>query len=216
MKRFLSLLMAGSLALLPSEGCESEITVTPAVQTPGTIHLEGDSVTFQTYYGTGVEAPFTSGEFVPGSTADKSWSGEAALTRIPKMVAQGKVETLVWALGLNEIFLDPNHEWGTKDQWIWYGLLFDEVPDESCIVMVKPWVLPIGNDVRPLHSMNAIRLWMDDFQAARENTVVVDWRPILEANPQFSPVDGVHLAAGSGAAEARDAMYREGIARCGS
>jgi hypothetical protein len=202
--------------MLSCVACEPTSPTIPTQQIPGTIHVEGDSVTFQTYYGTGVPAFFTTGEFVPGASADYSPNGYAANERVPAMVAQGKVETLVWALGLNEIFRDPNHEWATKDQGVWYDLLFHEVPEETCIVMVKPWVLPIGNDVRPLHSMNAIRLWMDDFNAARDNVVVVDWRPILEANPQYSPKDGVHLEPGSGAAEARDAMYREGIARCGS
>lgn len=194
--------------------CQPPIPPVIPPQTEGTIHLEGDSVTFNVYYDGGVAPFFTTGEFVPGSSIDASWSGEAANTRVPRMVSEGKVDTLVWALGLNEIYLDPNHQWSSKYQWEWYDLLVDKVPSESCIVMVKPWVLPIGNTTRPLSSMNALRKWIDDFAAAHPNVVTVDWKPILEANPGFSSVDGVHIEKGTGGAEARDVMYREGVSRC--
>lgn len=193
-----------------------EIKVVPPPQKEGTVHLEGDSVTFNTYYDGGVPDFHTSGDFTPGSTADLSWSGEAADTRLPRAVAEGKVETLVWALGLNEIFVDPNKQWSGHYQWLWFDLLKYQTPASTCIVMVKPWVLPKDYPNRPLQALNAERGWIDAFAKTRPNTVVVDWKPILEANPHFSATDGVHIDRGTGGAEARDAMYREGLARCGS
>lgn len=186
------------------------VSCTPEQQ-EGTIHLEGDSVTFNTYYGTGVIGMHTSAEFAPGSTADYSPWGEAAKERLPRYVAEGKVETLIWALGLNDISKDRSG-WTIEDEDTWSNLLVGVVPATSCIVLVKPWVLDFEG--RPVEEMEELRLWIDNLSAAHPNMVTVDWRPILEANPGFTQ-DGVHIQAGSGGPEARDAMYREGVSRCG-
>lgn len=211
MKRLLILILV-SLGFLSCVACEPEITVTPPVQTPGTIHLEGDSVSTLTYYNNGVEPFFTTGEFVPGSSAAFNPAGEPAMDRVPRLVTQGKVDTLVWALGPNDIRLAKG-VWAVKDQWIWYDVLHNKVPAESCIVIAKPWVLPAGWATFPEKALNDLSAWIDAFAEDHQNVVVVDWRPIIEAHPEYMHADGVHIANHE-AAVARDAMYRDGVSRC--
>ena len=181
-------------------------------QIPSTVHLEGDSVTFQTYYTQPVPAFHTSGEFVPGSSAAYNPAGVAAKDRVPEMVTQGKVDTLIWALGPNDIRM-AGGQWSSTDQWIWYDVLANKVPEESCIVIVKPWVLEGGWDVFPEQALNDLSAWIDVFAASHPNVVVEDWKPIIEAHPEYMAADGVHIATYE-AAVARDALYREGVARC--
>lgn len=182
-------------------------------QIEGTIHFEGDSVTWNTYWDTGVSYIGTSGQWLPGDRVDVSpWSGHPTLERLPKDLAAGQVDELLWALGLNEI--GSQHAWTVQHQLMWYDMLINYVPPATCVVIVKPWVLPMDYPNRPLSAINALRAWIDNFAANRPNTVVVDWKPVLETHPEFSPEDGVHLEPGMGGAEARDAMYREGLARC--
>lgn len=182
-------------------------------QKEGTVHLEGDSVTFNTYYGTGIDQSwFTSASFFPGSDIVGSFDPEGpAMTRIPKLLDEGKVDSLIWALGLNELY----HEgWSERYQLLWTDLLQNKVPDNSCIVMVKPWVLPQGQDVRPLTELVALRAWMDYFAQENPNVVLVDWKPILEMYPEYSPIDGVHIDANTEGPASRDYLYRNGLTMC--
>lgn len=134
------------------------------------------------------------------------------MKRVPRMVAQGKVKTLVWALGPNDIRIAKG-TWSIQDQWIWYDVLANKVPASSCIVIAKPWVLPSGWATFPEKALNALSTWIDAFAANHPNVVVVDWRPIFESHPEYAAPDGVHIATHE-AAVARDAMYREGMSRC--
>lgn len=179
------------------------------------VHAEGNSVMFQTYYNSGLANPFDTSSFEIGASARYAPSGYPAVERIPTMVAQGNVGILVWDLGLNEIFRAPDHVWHPADQDVWLDILMNQIPPETCVVMVQQWVLPAGNNVRPLQSMNELRGWVEALQEIRPNTIVVDWKPILEAHPEYAPLDGAHKAPQSGAAEARDQMYRTGIENCG-
>lgn len=182
-------------------------------QREGTVHIEGDSVTWNTYWDTGVDYTFTSGQWLPGSRIDLSpWNGHPALERLPDDLAAGNVDKLVWALGLNEI--SSQKAWSIQHQLMWHDMLGNHVPEETCIVIVKPWVLPADHAYRPLEAINSLRTWIDNFASIHPNVRLVDWKPILEANPNFAATDGVHLDPGTGAAEARDAMYREGLSRC--
>ncbi len=214
MRKLMFLLIPG--ILVACVACQVPSPLVLPTQTPGTVHLEGDSVTFNTYYGTNVSHSWlTTESFCPGATIDNSGyctDLPTALTRVPQLVQQGKVDKLVWALGLNEI---AREGWSIRYQLLWTDMLTNQVPDESCVVIVKPWILPIANKDRPLEAMNAIRKWIDDMAALNPNFVVVDWKPDLESHPEYASGDGVHLIAGSGAAEARDAMYREGLSLCG-
>lgn len=203
--RKIFLVVAVFSAILICASCSPE-------QTQGTIHIEGDSLTFDTYWGTGLTAPFTSGEFAAGSSADFNPWGTPASVRLPQAVQAGEVDTLVWALGLNDISR-AGGTWSPESQLIWYDLLVNITPAESCIVMIKPWVLNF--DGRPVEQMNALRDWIDWLAANRPNTVVEDWKPLFEANPQWAMADGVHILPDQGGPEARDAMYRQGVDRCG-
>lgn len=194
--------------------CEPTPPIVHPVQTEGTVHIEGDSVTWNTYWDTGLQPDYaTTWNFTPGSAIDKApWHpNDVTMTRVPKLVSEGKVDTLLWALGLNEIGLEG---WSPRYQVLWADMLWNKVPDETCIVIVKPWTLPQDHWNRKPADINALRAWIDNFAADRPNTVVVDWKPRLESSPHFSAADGVHIDAGSGGAESRDAMYREGVARC--
>jgi hypothetical protein len=195
-------------------GCEEKPAPVYPAQREGTVHFEGDSVTWNTYYDNAVPYPGTSGEWLPGNRVDLSpWGGpgKATVDRLPQDLAAGNVGTLVWALGLNEI--GSQKAWTDTHAWMWFDLLVNHVPDETCVVMVKPWITPLDTS-RPMTAMNKLRTWIDQLAQIRPNVVVVDWKPILEANPHYSGEDGVHIVLGSGGAEARDAMYRDGIARC--
>lgn len=180
-------------------------------QAKDSIHLEGDSVTFNTYWDTGVVGIHTSGEFAPGSSADYSPWGEAAADRVPKKVAEGKVDTLIWALGLNDISKDRSG-WTSEDEDTWSNLLVGQIPETSCVVLVLPWVLDFYG--RPIEEMEEMRQWTRDLAAAHPNMVVVDWKPVLEEHPEYSATDGVHIDRGTGGAEARDALYRQGVSQC--
>jgi hypothetical protein len=135
------------------------------------------------------------------------------MKRVPRMVAQGKVDKLVWALGPNDIRIAKGR-WSTQDQWIWYDVLANKVPSSSCIVIAKPWVMQSGWATFPKAALDALSAWIDNFAANHPNVVVVDWKPIFEAHPEYAAPDGVHIS-GQAAAVARDAMYREGISHCG-
>jgi hypothetical protein len=190
--------------------------VAPA-QVEGTVHLEGDSVTWNSWYNGGVPHEYVSSAFYcPGSAIDNPGfctEDIPAMTRVPQLLDQGKVDTLIWALGLNELHFEG---WSTRYQLLWTDLLGQKMPATSCIVMVKPHILNVGSSyvTRTPEEMAAIRTWIDEFAATHPNVVTVDWMPILEAHPEYSSSDGVHLVEGTGAAEARDAMYREGLSRC--
>lgn len=213
MRSFLASIFLACLVLLSCVACQPPVpSTTPIQQTPGTIHLEGDSVTFLTYYNQDVPGFWTSAEFVPGSSAAFNPAGEPAMKRVPRLVAEGKVEKLVWALGPNDIRIAKG-TWSTTDQWIWYDVLANKVPADSCIVVAKPWVLSPGWAVFPEKALNALDAWIDAFAANHPNVVVVDWKPIFEAYPEYAAPDGVHIATHE-AAVARDAMYREGLSRC--
>ena len=196
-------------------GCQPPINTPapPPAQQAGTIHIEGDSVTFLTYYNSGVPGFWTSGEFVPGSSAAVNPANKPAMKRVPRMVAAGKISQLVWALGPNDIRIAKG-TWSTQDQWIWYNVLANKVPAETCIVIAKPWVMPSGWATFPEKALNSLSSWIDAFAADHPNVVVVDWKPIFEAHPEYAAPDGVHIS-GIPAAIARDAMYREGLSRCG-
>lgn len=205
-RRIIAILIAGL-----SVACQPTTQPTFPMQAQGTIHIEGDSVTLTTYFATGVSDDwFTSTNYAPGSTATASWTGIAARENIPKKVSEGKADTIVWALGLNDML---NNGWTREDELIWTDILVNKVPPTSCVVIVKPWALPADTTRSPA-ALETVRTFIENFSADHENFVLVDWKPILEAHPEYSS-DGVHIDAGTGGAEARDAMYREGIRSCG-
>ena len=211
--RKLMIIVAGALFTFGCVACEPA-PVLP-VQTEGTVHLEGDSVTWNTYWDTGIELDYaTSWSFTPGSAIDAApWHpNDTTMTRVPKLVSEGKVDTLFWALGLSEIGLGG---WSDRYKVLWADMLYNKIPDESCIVIVKPWTFPQDHYNRDPADINALRSWIDNFATTRPNTVVVDWKLKSEGYPEYMAGDGVHLDPGSGAAEARDAMYREGLVGCG-
>lgn len=210
MRKFVFALI--SIILVACAACEAPIPPPPPAQTEGTIHLEGDSVTFLTYYNEPIANFWTSAEFVPGSSAAYNPAGEPAKDRVPRLVGQGKVDKLVWALGPNDIRIAKG-VWSVTDQWIWYDVLANDVPSSSCIVIVKPWVLSSGWDVFPEKALNDLSAWVDSFASTHPNVVVVDWKPIIEAHPEYMAPDGVHIATYD-AAVARDALYREGLNNC--
>ena len=210
---FIPALILGNAACQPSIPAPQPVVIYPT-QTEGTVHLQGDSVSFQTYYQTGIQSEWaTSREVVPGQKIDVwGWGDfDPPMVSVPKRIERGEVDTLVWALGLNEIA--SSEGWSLRYQLLWTNLLQNQLPVQSCLVMVKPWVLPQGYTERPLSRVNAIRSWIDDFAVTHKNVVVVDWKFVLDLHPEYSAKDGVHLDTPE-AALARDGMYREGLNRC--
>ena len=180
-------------------------------QDPQTTHLLGDSATFTTYYGTSVTHDYaTSASITPGSTAYADWDGYPATEEIPDLVAAGKMRRLVWALGLNEVFLEG---WDTRDELIWTDLLGQQTPSSTCIVLVLPWASDYDTS-RPPAELDKVRAWMTTFAETHDNAVLVDWKPVILAHPEYHDESGVHLANGTGGPEARDNLYREGLAQC--
>lgn len=210
---FIPALILANVGCQPGIPAPQPVVIYP-IQTPGTVHLQGDSVSFQTYYQTGVQSDWaTSREVVPGQKIDVwGWGDfDPPMVSIPKLLEKKQVGTLVFALGLNEIA--SSEGWSTRYQLLWTNLLQNQVPVSSCIVLVKPWVLPQGYTERPLSRVNAIRSWIDEFAATHPNVVVVDWKFVLELHPEYSAKDGVHLDTPESYL-ARDGMYREGVSRC--
>lgn len=176
------------------------------------IHLEGNSITFNTYYSSVDHSWLAeSSSFCGGTKIDSPGfctSDPTPQQRVTDLLEQGEVGVLVWALGENEIL----HEgWSQRYQLLTYDLLFQKVPSTTCIVMVKGWT-DARDTKRPRAQMEAWRTWIDQQAAAHPNVVTVDWKPLLEANPGWSN-DGTHLIE-QAAFEARDNMYREGVAQC--
>lgn len=217
-KMVMTIVAAVSIAASACEAVPPPPPFVAPAQAPNTVHLQGDSVTLNTYYQTNLVYDYaTTTSMVPGASIDiwglgGNTEGEPAMTAIPKLVAEGKVDRLIWAMGLNEIW--QKRTWSDYHLLLWSDLLYNKIPKSSCIVMVKPWVTPLGNYAIPLSALNSLRAWIDDFATKRPNTVVVDWKPELDAHPEYSPADGIHIALGTGGAEARDAMYRSGLTRC--
>lgn len=213
-KRFvISTIAAVSIA---ASACEAvpppPLTIPPPAQVVGTTHLEGDSVTLNTYYLTTVRTDYaTTTEFSPGARVDWAMTGDPAMVTVPNLARYGQVDRIVWALGLNEMFSDEG--FSIRYQLIWQDVLINKLPPKTCIVMVKPWILSSGNTTRSMSRLPGIRAWMDKFAAAHSNVVLVDWEPFFSTHPEISP-DGTHMTPDSAGPAARDAMYREGLSRC--
>lgn len=186
-----------------------------SAQNPDTIHLEGDSVTFNTYYLTGIQKFSTSGDGWPGASVSKAgWGSDGPATqRVPRMLSERKVGTLVWAYGINEIAQDPSRQWTFANELYWIDLLVNRTPDTSCVVIVKPWVL---QNALPITSMYNLRVFIDRIDRENANIVTVDWKPVVESNPHFLNVDGVHIEPGTGGPEARHALMQQGVSSCES
>ena len=85
--------------------------------------------------------------------------------------------------------------------------------ERACVVLVKPHDAGAG-PARRL-GIEAYRAWVDAAAASREDTVVVDWRPIALAHPEYLATDGFHLAGSAPAGNrAYTDMLRAGARAC--
>lgn len=215
-KMVMTIVAAVSIAASACEAVPPPPPYVAPAQAPNTVHLQGDSVTFNTYFETGLVPDYaTTSEFVPGASIDFYGWGmadkPAAMDTVPKLIEEGKVDRLVWALGLNEIYQKGG--WTEYHRLLWTDLLYQKLPKESCLVIVKPWVTEAAYPLTSIDAIISLRDWINNLAAKRPNTVIVDWKPIFEAHPEYS-LDGMHVEKGTGGPEARDAMYRSGLTRC--
>lgn len=238
MKKLLLLALPAILAISTACTVQPPTTTTPVVQTPGTVLVEGDSVTFQAVYGGGDLSDMQINAVI-GSTATKCVDSLSpgcvpAVTNVPLRVGEAEVDNLIWALGLNDA--NPvNGGWTTEDVLYWTDT-FNKVPAASCIVLVMPALGP-GAATGHYAQIDALRTWIAGYQRANGGPVVkIDWKTFAN-DPAVMDDDGVHLqwvkatgtedamiyAAGATdtppqvdpyAADVRADFYRNGLAQC--
>lgn len=227
--RYLVLMLVVLVILATACQPKTPPPVTPLpVQTPGTVLIESDSITWQYTLGGG-ETDFPNAEFHvgPGWTLDKCALFEGCVSptvNIKQAVAEGRADTVVAALGTNEAYQGG---WTREDEVSWLVGLIGAVPNASCIVIVKPYVDPVKQPSLSVEVGKA-RAWMDTLPNHRDNVVLVDWKPYYTAPVQ--DIDGIHISmdpsqpqphrgvapTSAAAMEARQSVISEGLAGCSS
>lgn len=94
--------------------------------------------------------------------------------------------------------------------------------EDACVVIVLPHYE--GSSTTHAQAIEDYRGWMSALGNVRDRTVVVDWRPIVQAHPEYLEPDGVHLPMQAAwyeptntmieAAEAYQAVISGGITQC--
>jgi hypothetical protein len=99
--------------------------------------------------------------------------------------------------------------WDGYDEAVWSWLIMSAQPDD-CVAVVLPWVGASAELAFPgiLAEINQARAWLE---AHVDN--LVDWRPVVEAEPTLLADDGIHLAS-QAAVAARHALIVEAEALC--
>lgn len=183
---------------------------TPAVKqvpTPNRIAMAGDSVIWQSMlYGGNYDGYDVDQKVYPG------WRAVHAQPRVTQDVATVGTSPEV-------LVIEFGHNYATfgADQRNEVTALAFSPHVNTCVVLVKPHPAPHNTAV-----INAYRAHVDSIDAARANTVAVDWSPIVQAHPEYLDEDGVHLnvppweygVPDQPAAVAFSDMINAGIATC--
>jgi hypothetical protein len=215
----------------------------------GSVGLIGDSVTYnslnstgdfytQTFFGN--KPQNLTAHYFPG------WTHADSLTHVKQWAANRRPEILINAYGFNDVKVRypippywPGDGFTEADRTNILATLNSPHPS-SCKVLVLPgWGSGLGyippsdspsNDAALLaweheyiQELQELRAFYIELGAQRNDIVVVDWQPVIDAHPEYIDPDGLHLAkkaegTGEGwrtdAAEARQAMYWDGVAQC--
>lgn len=166
-------------------------------QTEGTVHVEGDSVTWQSAYFGGDYSFASSVNATIGASVHECPSVyvpgcRPAMQVVPETVDNLGADVVVTALGLNDV--NANGGWDDFDVVNWTHTFQNELPAETCLVIVLPGVLPPAGG-RNMAEMAEMREWMINFAAGREHSVVLDYQAVVNNNPWVLDEDGVHVAA---------------------
>lgn len=189
------------------------------VPEPGTTDLVSDSIGTQAMLaGGGLD---TQPEDLDTEALGLGWTAADALPVVREHVADGRPETLVVALGVNDASL-RHGGWTWADVAIWVDL-FDAPHPDACVVVVLPAVGD-GASTELTREVDKARHGIDALAGQREGpTVVVDWGAVIAIDQTLLADDDVHLARGDGpygistyAAEAATSLYWQGTAQCPS
>lgn len=179
-RRLLSLAALAAFAIVVTSGCDPR---------PGYHQIAGDSVTFlASFHGSNdvFDHAHTDG------TVGIGWELSDALPAIQDRVndPNRSPSVLVLAFGQNEA---DGGVWDQGEQNTWLQGTYT-ADDDACVV----WVLPhyAGTNLGHKQAIQAMRHGIDVLVDSRNadgmRTLMVDWRPIVQAHPNYLESDGVH------------------------
>lgn len=160
---------------------------------PGRVAIAGDSLTvLASMHGGGL------GDWDDYNKIGIGWQAEHAQVQLDLDVEDPNASpaVLVIALGQN----DAARSWGrdgfTQQDRDQLARLAETPADGACVAWVKPWYQPPEGqsfDAAQMEGILAYRDWVD--QQVVMNPVryrSVDWRPTVEAHPEYLDLDGIH------------------------
>lgn len=104
-------------------------------------------------------------------------------------------QRLVVALGFN----DASPLWGS-DGWTAadlerFRVLINTPHPTSCVSLVLPaYLMTPGMNTAWATEVDKARADLTALAATRPNTMLVDWKPVIDAHPEYMSEDGIHLA----------------------
>lgn len=215
---------------------------------PGTVGLIGDSITLNSLNSSGsIFEPTYFGD-KPANLQLSYWMGwthTQSQADVTQWAANRTPEILIDAYGFN----DARPAYPISPFWVGDGFsdvdrgnvlnTLNTVHARSCKVLILPaWgsglgVVPPDNDPSDdaavlgweqayIQELQKVRAFYSELATQRDDIVLVDWKPVIDAHPEYMDPDGIHLAhkadGGEGwltaAAEARQLMYWDGVAQC--
>ena len=204
----------------PRAGASASATATTAsasvattAHAPAHVVLLGDSVSEQAF------------GYLGGATGDapthlqrwshNGWTIRDAADHAGAAVTSADTDVLVLAVGPNDAA--PEHGgWNDDDLTRWRNVL-DGAATDTCVAVVLPgWGAALHGTAweQGLRSMRSdVGGLVAARRAAGSPTVELDWLRVVTAHPDYLAADGIHLA-NTRAAEARQALYWEGVRRC--
>jgi len=164
-------------------GCKTE-------PVPDRVAVTGDSVTLQAilYHDNGIMTDWDS-----SGKVNNGWRADHSIGRVQEDVATEGTspEVLVVAFGHNywQDF-SPERQKTFRD-------LLQAPHEDACVVAVMPWYT--GSNPTHLSRIEQVRLvayhqgLLSNDNPDVPDIVLVDWKPIVDANPEYHWHDGVHL-----------------------
>lgn len=198
-----------TLAVVTAIAAAGALTACVPEPTPGTIDVIGDSLTAQAtrYAPNWAEgAPAGSDIYVDAVVGSRF---EGHQPRVEERAANGRPAVLTVALGLNSF----GDGWTTTDLASFKDLIATPHPS-TCVVVLLPQA-GAGASANFLANNAIGRTDMRSAALERPNSVIIDWKPVADAHPEYLQSDGIHLVGGtSGAYKAYNDLRWAGAAAC--
>ena len=185
------------------DGDPVQTTLNLIVKNPpilGSVHVLGDSLTIQTFFGHGY------GEGAPADlvvTAGLGWKAQDVQPDATSQAANRRPEVQLVTIGTNDSNVVLGGDgWNAADLARFKTLL--NTPDQrACKVLVLPGY---GPGVSPAYAveLNEAHADLATLADARDDVIAVDWQQVINDNPGIIDTDGIHLASPQ-TSEAQDA-----------